>query len=259
MTPSPAGHIFLPLTVSNIGVRKDELEMDKNEVRRLLSTPEEDLTPAQLAAIDDFSEKAEKLRKPTRYGYARVSTKKQALGTSLEDQEKELQAAGAEEIYKDTFTGAVTDRPEFDRLLSSLRPGDELIVTKLDRIARSVEEGSTLIKKLLDQGITVRILNLGTLDNSATGKLTWHIMLAFAEFERDMIYDRTQGGRAYKRATDPDYKEGRKPKYTNARIDAALEYKKTHTYSETVKATGISKSTLIRAVKVRKVEENQNV
>jgi DNA invertase Pin-like site-specific DNA recombinase len=185
-----------------------------------------------------------------KYGYARVSTKGQAMeGNSLENQKSLLLNAGAEEIFTDVFTGTTTDRPEFDKLLSIIMSGDELVVTKLDRIARTVEEGSVLIKSLLDKDITVRILNFGTLDSTPNGKLMYHIFLSFAEFERDMIYERCQGGRAYKRASDPSYREGRKKKYSEERIQAALEYRSCHSISETVKATGISKATLLRMQK----------
>ena len=188
------------------------------------------------------------------YGYSRVSTRSQARdGNSLENQESLLREKGAEEIFTDVYTGTTTDRPEFDRLLSVIQSGDTLMVTKLDRIARTVEEGSVLIKTLLDKNITVRILNFGTLDATPNGKLMYHIFLSFAEFERDMIYERCQGGRAYKKATDPNYREGRKKRYTDDRIRAALEYRKTHSIADTVKAMGISKATLMRAQREQKL------
>ena len=78
---------------------------------------------------------------------------------------------------------------------SLLLPGDKLIVTKLDRFARSASQGSELIETLISAGITVHILNLGVMDNTPTGKLIRTIMLGFAEFERDMIVQRTQEGK----------------------------------------------------------------
>lgn len=130
------------------------------------------------------------------YGYARVSTKGQARdGNSIEGQTKALKEAGAEQIFCDSFTGTKIDRPEFDKLKNLLLPGDKLIVTKLDRFARSASQGSELIEKLISAGITVHILNLGVMDNTPTGKLIRTIMLGFAEFERDMIVQRTQEGK----------------------------------------------------------------
>ncbi len=84
------------------------------------------------------------------YGYARVSTKGQAKdGNSLENQEQQLIEYGATEIYKDSFTGTKLDRPQLDKLLEKLQDGDTLIVTKLDRIARSMTHGSELVTDLI--------------------------------------------------------------------------------------------------------------
>ncbi len=134
------------------------------------------------------------------YGYARVSTKGQARdGNSLEAQTTLLAEAGAEKIYYDSYTGTTTDRPEFDKLKDTLVPGDKLLVTKLDRFARTVAQGSLLIESLIEKGITVHVLNIGIMDNTPTGKLIRNVMLSFAEFERDMIVERTQEGKAIAR------------------------------------------------------------
>lgn len=181
------------------------------------------------------------------YGYARVSTQMQAKdGNSLEVQEKLLRENGAKEIYSDTFTGTKTHRPELDRLLNKLQAGDKLVITKLDRIARSASQGIELIQSLLDREITVHVLNMGLLDNTPTGKLIRTIMLAFAEFERDMIVERTQEGKAIARK-QPDYREGRPHLYSRKQIKHALELLQDHSYKQVTEMTGISKSTLIRA------------
>ena len=143
------------------------------------------------------------------YGYARVSTKGQARdGNSLEDQTKKLREAGAEEIYVDSFTGKRLDRPEFDKLKQKLQEGDTLIVTKLDRIARSATQGSELVQSFISDGIKVHVLNMGFMDNSPTGKLIMNVMFAFAEFERDMIIQRTSEGKEIARSR-ADFREGR--------------------------------------------------
>lgn len=135
------------------------------------------------------------------YGYARVSTKGQARdGNSLEHQMAVLKNAGAEKIFSDSFTGTKIDRPEFDKLKEMLTNGDKLIVTKLDRFARSAAQGSELIESLIQKGVTVHILNMGIMDNTPTGKLIRTIMLGFAEFERDMIVQRTQEGKEIARS-----------------------------------------------------------
>jgi len=145
------------------------------------------------------------------YGYARVSTKGQdRYGNSLEDQEAQLRSAGCETIYLDAYTGTKMDRPEFSKLVGKLTAGDRLVVTKLDRFARTTSGGIDTIKELLGRGVSVHILNMGLIDNTPTGQLIVTILLAFAEYERNMIMERTQSGKAVARATRPDYREGRK-------------------------------------------------
>lgn len=181
------------------------------------------------------------------YGYARVSTKGQAKdGNSLEAQEIALQSAGAIEIYADAFTGTKANRPELDKLLAVMRSGDTMVVTKLDRIARSATQGIVLTQSLLDRGIVVHVLNMGLMDNTPTGKLIRNIMLAFAEFERDMIVERTQEGKAIAKLS-PDFKEGRPKKFSKVQISHALDLLNEYSYKQVEQMTGISKSTLIRA------------
>ena len=181
------------------------------------------------------------------YGYCRVSTQMQARdGNSLEAQKKLLIENGAEKIYSDAFTGTKAHRPELDKLLAVLQAGDKLVITKLDRIARSASQGIELVQTLLDKGITVHVLNMGLLDNTPTGKLIRNIMLAFAEFERDMIIERTQEGKAIAKR-QPDFREGRPKLYNKKQIQHALELLQDHSYRQVPELTGISKSTLIRA------------
>ena len=191
------------------------------------------------------------------YGYARVSTKNQAKdGNSLEAQDAALRASGAEIVYKEAFTGTITDRPELDKLLNRLQNGDKLIVTKLDRIARSAVKGIELINNLLDRGIMVHILNMGVLDNTPTGKLIRNIFFAFAEFERDMIVERTQEGKTIAKQ-DPNYREGRPKVYKRDQINHAMKLllEEHHTYRQVEAMTGISKSTLIRAKRQKDLEK----
>lgn len=189
-----------------------------------------------------------------KYGYARVSTKGQAKdGNSLEAQEKLLLQNGAEKIFRDAFTGTKADRPELTKLLNEIHSGDTLIVTKLDRIARSTTQGIELVNTLLEKGVIIHILNMGLMDNTPTGKLIRTIFLGFAEFERDMIVERTQEGKAIARANakanGKEYKEGRPRVHKKPAIEHALELLENHTYTEVTEMTGISKSTLIRAKK----------
>ncbi|WP_302810061.1 recombinase family protein [Eubacterium ventriosum] len=183
-----------------------------------------------------------------KYGYARVSTHWQASdGNSLEEQIESLNEAGADKIYMDEYSGRTTKRPQLDELLSVISSGDELIVTKLDRMARSVIEGSELIKRLQEKKITVNVLNIGCMDNSPTGRLITNVMLSFAEFERDMIIERTQEGKNAAKRNNPDFKDGRPCKFSDEQMELALELLEKHSYKEVSNMTGISKSTLQRA------------
>ena len=146
-----------------------------------------------------------------RYGYARVSTRGQArYGNSLEDQVERLLMSGVlrENIFVDKCTGTKMDRPEFQRLLVLLQPGDELVVCKLDRFARTAPEGAQTVRDLVEMDIRVNILNMGVADNTPMGKVMVTVMLAFAEFERDMIVERTQAGKDVARLKD-GFREGR--------------------------------------------------
>ena len=181
------------------------------------------------------------------YGYGRVSTKGQAKdGNSLEAQERLLKEHGAEVIYMDSFTGTKMTRPEFDKLLEELKDGDTLVVAKLDRFARSVSQASDLITKLIDEGIRVDVCNLGILDNSSMSTLMRNILLSFAQFERDMIVERTQEGKAIAKQ-NPEFREGRPKKYSRTQINHALDLLEKYSYKQVEDMTGISKSTLIRA------------
>lgn len=196
------------------------------------------------------------------YGYARVSTKGQAKdGNSLEAQEKALLEAGASKIYTDSFTGTKLERPQLKEVLNKIESGDTLIVTKLDRLSRSVSQASDLITQLLDKGVKVYVLNMGILDNSSVNTLMRNVLLAFAQFERDMIVERTQEGKAIARenaaSRGEKFKEGRPEKYKKSQIENALHLLENHSYNEVVELTGISRSTLIR-IKKKAEAEKQN-
>lgn len=196
------------------------------------------------------------------YGYARVSTKGQAKdGNSLEAQVKALKEAGAEIIFKDSFTGTKTDRPEFSKLLELLSAGDKLIVTKLDRFARSATQGAEIMQELLNKDITVHILNMGVIDNTPTGKLIRTIFFAFAEFERDMIVERTQEGKAVAKHNaemkGERFIEGRPKKFDSDQIAYALKLLEKKSYKDVVRITGISRATLARAKREHEIKSEE--
>lgn len=185
------------------------------------------------------------------YGYARVSTRGQAVyGNSLDDQSIRLRDAGCETVIEESFTGTKMDRPEFSKLLSILQPGDTLVVTKLDRFARTAADGAKTVQSLVERGVQVNVLNMGRADNSPMGKLMVTIMFAFAEFERDMIVERTTAGKAVARANKPGWREGRKelvlPKLAEYRRRAAAGEM---SVTECCKALGISRGTWYNRVR----------
>ena len=182
------------------------------------------------------------------YGYARVSTATQGRdGNSLEDQVAALKKYGCQEIIQEAFTGKTMERPQFQRLLDELQEGDTLVVSKLDRFARTAIEGVQTVRELFERGVRVHILNMGLIENTLTGNLILTVMLAFAEYERGMIVERTQTGKAVARQ-DPNFKDGRPKKYTPQQLALALSLlEEGKTYRQVTTMTGISKSTLIRA------------
>lgn len=180
-----------------------------------------------------------------KYGYARVSTTGQDLQAQLDTLERE----GCEKIYSEKFTGTKADRPQFQALLKAVKEGDTLVVTKLDRFARSTSEALTIVKDLFERDVKVHVLNMGLIENTATGRLIFTIMSSFAEFERDLIVERTQEGKARAKKSK-DFREGRPPKYSKKQIEHALELlNRGKSYKQVEDVTGISKSTLIRAKK----------
>lgn len=185
-----------------------------------------------------------------KYGYIRVSTAKQANdGNSLEAQENQLLENGIpkENIFKDVYTGVKADRPNFTKLLKILKDGDTLVVTKLDRFARSMIEGSKIVNELIEKGVKVHVLNIGMMDNTPNSKLIRNIFFSFAEFERDMIVERTQAGKEIAKQ-DPDFRDGRPKKYTKKQLEYAkqLKLEEKKTYKQIQLLLGISKATLCR-------------
>lgn len=175
-------------------------------------------------------------------GYARVST----AGQDLKAQIAALKTKGAEQIYQEKFTGTKINRPVFDHVLEILKPGDTLMVTKLDRFARNTAEAIQVVHELFERNIAVHILNIGTIEDTPTGRLIFNIFSAFAEFERDMIITRTQEGKQYAKLHNPHFRDGRPKKYTTYQLDLAMKLLQTNSYNSVARQTGISRSTLIR-------------
>lgn len=177
--------------------------------------------------------------------YVRVSTADQTTA----NQELEVQAAGfavaEHRVFSETISGSVAagERPGFQKLLERLEPGDVLIVTKLDRLGRNAMDVRTTVELLADQGVRVHCLALGGVDlTSAAGKMTMQVLSAVAEFERDLLIERTQAGLARaKRAGQP---LGRPSKATDSEVAAHRDAGMSQ--SEVARQLGISLSTVKR-------------
>ena len=190
-------------------------------------------------------------------GYVRVSTKGQLDGNSIEEQSRSiLDRYNNAEIIEESYSGA-KDRVIFKKILNDLEKGDTLVITKLDRFCRTAKEGLQYIDDLMDRGIKIHILNMGLIEDTPMGRLIVTNLLAFAEFERAMIIERTQGGKAIAKQKE-GFKEGRPKKYTEKQIDYALTMLTInggkHSYNEVAELLGISKSTLIRENNKRKAK-----
>src|SRR3954449_4124983 len=125
-------------------------------------------------------------------GYARISTIDQTLAL----QRDALTAAGCEQLYTDTVSGSVTERPGLTQALSHLRAGDTLVVWRLDRLGRSLPHLIETVSQLQQQGIGFRSLQEQIDTTTSGGKLVFHVFGALAEFERDLIRERTHAGLA---------------------------------------------------------------
>lgn len=125
------------------------------------------------------------------YGYARVSTTDQHLSPQLE----QLQAAGCQRIMQEKASAATaTGRVELQKLLTYVVKGDQIVVTKLDRLARSTQHLLTMVEQLTARGVSLRILNFGMDTGTPTGKMMLTILGAVAEFERNMMIERQRDG-----------------------------------------------------------------
>lgn len=177
-------------------------------------------------------------------GYARISTTEQT--TDL--QRDALERCGCTRVFTDQGSGAATSRPQLDACLDYLRPGDTLVVWRLDRLGRSLRHLIETVKQLEADGIGFRSLRESIDTTTPGGRLVFHIFGALAEFERDLIRERTQAGLAAARARGRT--GGRKPVLTKAKADVARRMmdEGEHTMAEIAAVVGVSRATLYRQV-----------
>jgi DNA invertase Pin-like site-specific DNA recombinase len=181
-------------------------------------------------------------------GYARVSTGEQTLDLQLDA----LKAAGCGKVYEETASGAKADRPVLEEVLGYLRPGDTLVVWRLDRLGRSLKHLIEVVAALAERGIGFKSLSEQIDTTTPGGKLIFHVFGALAEFERDLIRERTQAGLAAARARG---RLGGRPKKLADPKQLALArtlYQDGKTDVTTICRTlGISRATLYRSLKER--------
>lgn len=180
------------------------------------------------------------------FGYTRISTKKQLEQNGLEAQKKEILEKYPDAQITEEQGSGQSKRTKFEELIFNCKAGDIFVCTKLDRFCRSAKEGLRYIEELLNKGVSIHILNMGMIDNSPMGKLTYTMLLAFAEFEKSLILERMNDGKAVAKANNPNFKEGRPNKFTKQQLALAMELLETKTYKEVMEMTGISIATIWR-------------
>lgn len=183
-----------------------------------------------------------------RIGYARVSTTRQAEhGTSLEDQRRALEDAGCERIYADGgVSGATTDRPQLRALMDAVRDGDQVYITRLDRLGRSTSDLLAIVQSWTDRGIGLHVIEQGLDVSGPTGRLMLTLMGALAEYERSLILERTAAGRAAAHAAGRHWGGSvRSWSDRDARHAAGL-VSRGLTHADAARAMGTSRRTLLR-------------
>ena len=176
------------------------------------------------------------------YGYARVSTD----GQTLDAQIAELKAAGAEKVFREKVSGARADRPELARLMRGLTAGDVVLVTRLDRLARSTRDLLNTLASMAEKGAGFRSLHDTWADTTTPhGRLMLTVLAGLAEFERELIRARTGEGR--ERAKARGVRLGRKPKLTPHQIREALARREAgEALTEIARSYAVSHSTISR-------------
>lgn len=178
-------------------------------------------------------------------GYARVSTSEDQSTTA---QARALREAGCERIFEEVASGGRWDRPELQRLLDHLRPGDTLVVWKLDRLSRSLRDALAVMEKVEAAGAGFRSLTEAVDTTTPPGRMMMHMLASFAEFERSMIRERTSAG--LRQARTEGRVGGRRPKLGQRQREEVVESVLTGRKSaaDMARLYGVSQATVSRIV-----------
>lgn len=181
------------------------------------------------------------------YGYTRETPGGASQKEKFEKQKEMLKEEGVGILVTDSAPSGKRKKFDgFNRMFVKLRQGDTLVIPSIDRVSHSATDFEGLMAGLLNRGVAIRILNLGTLDDSEEGRMRQQSVRAFAEFEKAMVVERTQVRKAESRK-DLTFREGRPRKYGRREISAALRLLDNNSYKLVSEMTGISVSTLTRA------------
>lgn len=186
-------------------------------------------------------------------GYARVSTQDQNLSLQLDA----LNAAGCDKLFQEKASGAKADRPELQKLLEHVREGDAIVIWKLDRLGRTLPHLIELVNSLKDRGIGLISLNDPIDTTTAQGRFTFSIFASLAEFEREIIRERTRAGlaSARRRGKKLGRKEGLSEEAERTALAAESLYRENkYSVQEIAKRLSISKTTLYKYLKHRGIE-----
>jgi len=178
-------------------------------------------------------------------GYARVSSE----GQSLSQQKQKLQAYGCNKLFSEKVSGATSDRAQMKAAIDFVREGDKFVITRLDRLARSVGDLANIAKELERKGVDLVVLDQQIDTSTPTGKLMFNMIGAFAEFERDLIHERCKEG--IERAKAKGIKFGRKATLSASKVKTLkVEFETAEiSKSELAAKYGISRASLYRLVK----------
>lgn len=186
-------------------------------------------------------------------GYARVSTKEQNLSLQMDALEKE----GCKKIFEEKISGAKADRPELRKMIDQVREGDIIVTWKLDRLGRSIRDLINLVNEIQDKGAGLKSLNDSIDTTTPQGKLTFHLFASLAEFERDIIRERTKAGLEAARARG---RKGGRPKglskeaQDKAMVAETLYKQGEMSVTEICKHLNIARSTLYKYLRYRGVK-----